>query len=196
MCDRLICICDTTIYMCDVTLSCVCGTPRHDSFMCVIHHPWVVSHRYETYGWVMSHHWNDMTHAYEGNMTWLIHMCDVTFSCECGTPRYDSSRNVWQIDVYLRHDSFMYRWIVMSRMTCLCNSLICSWKRGTVYMSHVTCLNESCPTYESVMSHSQHRCHGLVIWKTRPTRCITLQHTATHYNTLQHTATHCNTLQR
>jgi len=25
--------------------------------------------------------------------------------------------------------------------------------------------------------------------------CITLQHTAIHFNTLQHTATHCNTLQ-
>jgi len=79
-------------------------------------------------------------------------------------------------------------------------------------MSHVTHMNESCHTYEWVMSCES--CHVTQIMKqiqlstTLPatrlihtcsktaTRCNTLQHTATWLiNTYNMTETHCNTLQ-
>jgi len=85
--------------------------------------------------------------------------------------------------------------------------------------------NESCHTYEWVVSHEWVVCHtathcntlqhtathcntlfqmngschmngSCVTWMGHVTHCDTLQHTATHCNTLQHTATRCNTLRQ
>ena len=72
-------------------------------------------------------------------------------------------------------------------------------------MSHVTHMNESCYSYEWVMSHIG-ICWSWWNWWTQVILCAThihqryhilgkstLQLSATHCNTLQHTATHCNT---
>ena len=69
-------------------------------------------------------------------------------------------------------------------------------------MSHVKNMNESCHTYEGVMSHTtthygtlRHTATDCNTLQEIATHCNTWRHTATDCNTLQHTATDCNTLQ-
>jgi len=72
-----------------------------------------------------------------------------------------------------------------------------------MHESHVTNMNESCHTYEWVISQiwMNHESCASYAWELRHSRVMWIQcimdpqYTATHCNTLQHTATHCSALQ-
>jgi len=116
-----------------------------------------ITHRNEschTYKWVTTHIW--MSQATNAGcrvcirVTWLVHMCDMTRSF------------VW-------HDSFtaFVTWLVHSicDMThtnagCRVFGVVCATRKHVwvshvthVWVSHITHINESCQTYEWVMSH-------------------------------------------
>jgi len=74
------------------------------------------------------------------------------------------------------------------------------WVMSHIWMSHVTHMNESCHTYKWVMSHKcmihvSFICHLYVLWYTSMSHIIDLCDMTHSYLILQHTATHCNTLQ-
>jgi len=93
------------------------------------HHIWM-SH--VTYEWVMSH-MNESCHI------WMSH---VTY--ECVTSHMNESRSVW-----MRH---VTRGWIVSHMNTSCHV----WIRHVTYKcsTYVTHVNESCHTYEWVMSHT------------------------------------------
>jgi len=74
-------------------------------------------------------------------VTWLIHMCDMAHS-------------------YVWHGSFIcVTWLIhMCDMTHSYVTRTTQWVR-LAWMSHVTHMNESCHTYEWVMSHILSRTH-------------------------------------
>jgi len=113
----------------------------YDSFICVT---WLI-------------HMCDMTHSYVCHdsficVTWLIHMCDMTQSYVW----HDSFICVtWLIHIcdrtrsYVWHDSFIcVTWLVKK------SDIAAPRYRRESDMSHVTHMNESCHTYERVMSHA------------------------------------------
>jgi len=65
-------------------------------------------------------------------------------------------------------------------------SHVCVSRVTCVYVLYVTRVNASCHAYECIQSKETHQNRPVLQQRL----CKTLQHTATHCNTLQHTATH------
>ena len=152
------------IHTCDMT----CPYVWHDSFICV---PWLV----HTCDMTHAHVWHDSFIR----VTWLMHMWDMTHSrvwhiashhivrielrsvvffesmwytritwddtdlietCRLSWVYHIASHHNVQIE-YIRFNRLVY-WYVQHE-----------WVMSHIRMSHVTHMNESCPTYEWVMSH-------------------------------------------
>ena len=127
--------------------------------------PWLIHMcGHDSFIWVAMTH-THMWHDSFTYVTWLIHMCDMTHSHMW----HDSFTYVtWLVDrsfPHVRHDSFTCVW--MSHVTCMNESWSHMWRSDhetchtcgkLLSMSHVTFVNESWLTYWWVMSQTSVTC--------------------------------------
>ena len=174
----------------------------HDLFMCVT---WLIylfdmTHSYTWHDLFISVTWLihtcDMTHSYVWHdsfiyITWLIHICDMTHSymwhdsfisvtwlihiCDMGSIHPTCDSNVWH-NSFTNEGCWKRLWVEqavadgqwlsrqmqhvrasvreLSHVPCVNESChTYEWVMSHIWMSHVTHMNESCHTYEWVMSH-------------------------------------------